>query len=84
MIEFNARSGAVKRGMALVPIQFAVTMAAKVAMQGGALVTVFADGSVLLAHGGAEVGQGINTKMIQVASREELRSSRRRTGAFDS
>ena len=34
--------------------------------KGGALVTIYLDGSVLLAHGGVEIGQGLNTKMIQV------------------
>ncbi|KAI0235298.1 Xanthine dehydrogenase/oxidase [Lamellibrachia satsuma] len=36
---------------------------------GGALLHVYTDGSVLLAHGGVEMGQGLHTKMIQVASR---------------
>ncbi|KAM9123113.1 aldehyde oxidase-like isoform 3-T5 [Pangshura tecta] len=35
-----------------------------------ALVHIYVDGSVLLTHGGIEMGQGIHTKMIQVASRE--------------
>lgn len=37
--------------------------------QAGALLLVYVDGSVLLAHGGVEMGQGLHTKMIQVASR---------------
>jgi len=37
--------------------------------QAGALLLVYIDGSVLLAHGGVEMGQGLHTKMIQVASR---------------
>ncbi|XP_008580344.1 PREDICTED: aldehyde oxidase 4-like, partial [Galeopterus variegatus] len=35
-----------------------------------ALVHIYLDGSVLVTHGGCELGQGLNTKMIQVASRE--------------
>ena len=34
--------------------------------QGSALVHIYSDGSVLLSHGGVEMGQGIHTKMIQV------------------
>ena len=35
-------------------------------MQGGALVLIYTDGSVLVSHGGVEMGQGLHTKMIQV------------------
>lgn len=38
-------------------------------MQAGALLLVYNDGSVLLSIGGIEMGQGLFTKMIQVASR---------------
>ena len=34
--------------------------------QGGALIQVYRDGSVLLSHGGTEMGQGLFTKTIQV------------------
>ena len=41
----------------------------------GALVSIYADGSVLLAHGGTEMGQGLHTKIIQIAS-ETLKTDR--------
>lgn len=35
-------------------------------LQAGALVHIYTDGSVLLTHGGTEMGQGLHTKMVQV------------------
>ena len=37
-----------------------------VCLQAGALVHIYTDGSVLLTHGGTEMGQGLHTKMVQV------------------
>lgn len=66
---FNGRNKTMKRGLAVVPIKFAVSFLLKMLHQGGAFVCVYTDGSVLLSHGGLEMGQGLNTKMLQVASR---------------
>ncbi len=67
--EHNLASKYIKRGVALVPMKFPITMGYKPLMQGTALLRVYLDGTVLLSHGGAEMGQGLHTKMIQVAGR---------------
>ncbi|XP_060082901.1 xanthine dehydrogenase/oxidase-like [Ylistrum balloti] len=58
-----------KRGIALMPSKCSVSYPNRAENQGSALVNVYLDGSVLLSHGGIEMGQGLHTKMIQVASR---------------
>ncbi|XP_060065945.1 xanthine dehydrogenase/oxidase-like [Ylistrum balloti] len=70
IVTFNSTNRWRKRGIALIPIMFGIGYAPLVANQAGALVLVYLDGSVLLTHGGVEMGQGIHTKMIQVASTE--------------
>ncbi|XP_052605467.1 aldehyde oxidase 3 isoform X2 [Peromyscus californicus insignis] len=68
--EFNQQSFWKKRGIAIIPMKFSVGFPRTFYNQAAALVQIYTDGSVLVAHGGAELGQGVNTKMIQVASRE--------------
>ncbi|KAF2366370.1 Aldehyde oxidase/xanthine dehydrogenase molybdopterin binding [Trinorchestia longiramus] len=58
-----------KRGIAIVPTKFGISFTATLLNQAGALVMVYKDGSVLLTHGGTEMGQGLHTKMIQVAAK---------------
>ena len=55
--------------MALIPTKFGIAFTAPFLNQAGALVHIYKDGSVLLTHGGTEMGQGLHTKMLQVASR---------------
>ncbi|KAI9552332.1 hypothetical protein GHT06_022697 [Daphnia sinensis] len=66
---FNRAHRFKKRGMALIPTKFGIAFTALFLNQAGALVHVYKDGSVLLTHGGTEMGQGLHTKMLQVASR---------------
>ncbi|KAK7063243.1 hypothetical protein SK128_010508 [Halocaridina rubra] len=66
---FNRENRYRKRGLSTVPLKYGVSFPTRVLMQAGALVLVYTDGSVLLSHGGIEMGQGLHTKMIQVASR---------------
>ena len=57
-----------KRGMAVVPTKYGVGFTKPFMSQAGVLVNIYLDGSVLLHYGGIEIGQGLHTKMIQVAS----------------
>ncbi|XFF75074.1 hypothetical protein AB1E18_001293 [Capra hircus] len=68
--EFNKKNRWKKRGLAVVPMKFTVGMPTTFYNQAAALVHIYLDGSVLVSHGGCELGQGLHTKMIQVASRE--------------
>ncbi|NIK55154.1 xanthine dehydrogenase molybdopterin binding subunit [Kribbella shirazensis] len=65
---FNASHAFVKRGLAMTPVKFGISFNLTAFNQAGALVHVYKDGSVLINHGGAEMGQGLHTKMLQVAA----------------
>jgi xanthine dehydrogenase large subunit len=66
--EFNATHPHRKRGLAVTPVKFGISFNLTAFNQGGALVHVYKDGSVLINHGGTEMGQGLHTKMLQVAA----------------
>ncbi|HEU4545097.1 MAG TPA: molybdopterin cofactor-binding domain-containing protein, partial [Microlunatus sp.] len=65
---FNAEHPHTKRGLAITPVKFGISFNLTAFNQAGALVHVYKDGSVLINHGGTEMGQGLHTKMIQVAA----------------
>ncbi|MHA0043621.1 xanthine dehydrogenase molybdopterin binding subunit [Deinococcus sp. PEB2-63] len=65
---FNAANEYVKRGLAVTPVKFGISFNFTAYNQAGALVHVYKDGSVLVNHGGTEMGQGLHTKMLQVAA----------------
>jgi xanthine dehydrogenase large subunit len=67
---FNAGSAWLKRGLALTPVKFGISFNVRHLNQAGALVHVYTDGSILVNHGGTEMGQGINTKVAQVVAHE--------------
>jgi xanthine dehydrogenase large subunit len=67
---FNAASTILKKGLALTPVKFGIAFNLTHLNQAGALVHVYVDGSVLVNHGGTEMGQGINTKVAQVVAHE--------------
>ncbi|MDR5899236.1 xanthine dehydrogenase molybdopterin binding subunit [Halomonas vilamensis] len=67
---FNAQSSVIKKGLALTPVKFGISFTAKHLNQAGALLHVYTDGSVMINHGGTEMGQGLHTKITQVVARE--------------
>ncbi|XP_055483476.1 xanthine dehydrogenase/oxidase [Psammomys obesus] len=67
--KFNKENCWKKRGLCIIPTKFGISFTLPFLNQAGALIHVYTDGSVLLTHGGTEMGQGLHTKMVQVASR---------------
>lgn len=66
--QFNQQHQWMKKGLALTPVKFGISFTASFLNQAGALVLVYTDGSILLNHGGTEMGQGLNTKVAQVVA----------------
>jgi xanthine dehydrogenase/oxidase len=66
--KFNSEHKWKKRGLALIPTKFGISFTALFLNQAGALVHIYHDGSVLVAHGGTEMGQGLHTKMTMIAA----------------
>ncbi|NKI94911.1 xanthine dehydrogenase molybdopterin binding subunit [Rhizobacter sp. SG703] len=67
---FNRVNPVLQRGIAFTPVKFGISFNVKHLNQAGALVHVYADGSILVNHGGTEMGQGLNTKVAQVVAHE--------------
>ncbi|MGW6054940.1 xanthine dehydrogenase molybdopterin binding subunit [Streptomyces sp. NPDC055189] len=65
---FNAAHPHTKRALAITGVKFGISFNLTAFNQGGALVLIYKDGSVLINHGGTEMGQGLHTKMLQVAA----------------
>ena len=68
--DFNREQPVVRRGIALTPVKFGISFNAPHLNQAGALLHLYSDGSLLLNHGGTEMGQGLFTKVAQVVARE--------------
>jgi xanthine dehydrogenase large subunit len=65
---WNSRHPHSKRGLAITPVKFGISFTATFFNQGAALVLIYRDGSVQVNHGGAEMGQGLHTKIQQIAA----------------
>ncbi|CAF5049571.1 unnamed protein product, partial [Rotaria sp. Silwood1] len=66
--QFNHENHYRKRGIAMNPAKLGLGFTRKYMYQAGALIHIYRDGTVLLTHGGTEMGQGLHVKTIQVAS----------------
>jgi xanthine dehydrogenase large subunit len=66
--QFNQTSPYQKRGLAITPVKFGISFNKVCYNQAGALILIYGDGSIQLNHGGTEMGQGLHTKMLQVAA----------------
>jgi xanthine dehydrogenase large subunit len=67
---FNASSPLLKRGIALTPVKFGISFTATHLNQAGCLLHVYTDGTLMLNHGGTEMGQGLFIKVAQVVAEE--------------
>jgi xanthine dehydrogenase large subunit len=68
--KFNAENEFYKRGIAMTPVKFGISFTTTFLNQAGSLVHIYTDGTVLVNHGGTEMGQGLNTKISQIAALE--------------
>ena len=65
VVEFNSKNRFRKRGISMTPVRYEVSVWPK-----SCLVNVYGDGSIVVTHGGAEMGQGMNTKVAQMIAYE--------------
>jgi len=67
---WNAVHRTVKRGLAITPVKFGISFTFTPYNQAGSLVLIYRDGSVQVNHGGTEMGQGLQSKILGVVMRE--------------
>ncbi len=67
--DFNANSKYFRKGVAMMPVCFGISFTKTPMNQARSLVHVYTDGSVAVSTGAVEMGQGVNTKMAQVAAK---------------
>ena len=65
---WNETHRIIKKGISLTPVKFGISFTTTHLNQGGALVNIYTDGSILLNHGGTEMGQGLMIKVAQVVA----------------
>jgi xanthine dehydrogenase large subunit len=67
--DFNQKNNLIKKGLALMPICFGISFTKTPMNQARALVHIYQDGSIGISTGAVEMGQGVNTKMVQIAAK---------------
>ncbi|WP_179337056.1 xanthine dehydrogenase molybdopterin binding subunit [Winogradskyella ludwigii] len=66
--DFNKNNTAFKKGLSFMPITFGISFTNTPMNHARALVHIYLDGSVGISTAAVEMGQGVNTKMMQIAA----------------
>ena len=66
--KYNKENYLSKKGMALMPICFGISFSKTFMNQARSLVHIYTDGSISVSTGAVEMGQGVNTKILQVTA----------------
>lgn len=67
--EFNSKSRFIKKSYSIMPICFGISFTSTFLNQASALVHIYVDGSVGISTAAVEMGQGVNQKLIEIASK---------------
>ncbi len=67
IVAFNQNNEHYKKGISMMPIAFGISFTNTPMNHARALVHIYQDGSVGVSTGAVEMGQSVNTKMLQVA-----------------
>lgn len=67
--DFNGNNKLIKKGISFIPVTFGISFTNTMMNHARALVHIYQDGSIGISTGAVEMGQSVNTKMIQVAAR---------------
>jgi xanthine dehydrogenase/oxidase len=65
---FNSENRWRKRGISMIPIKYGISYTFVTMNQGSAYIMVYQDGSVVVHHGGVEMGQGLDTKIARITA----------------
>jgi xanthine dehydrogenase large subunit len=65
---FNASGNMLRKGLSVMPVCFGISFTNTPMNQARALVHIYQDGSIGISTGAVEMGQGVNTRLIQVAA----------------